>query len=52
MDAAIRHVLSERDFRAGDYSVGYQVCNQATQAAWPINDAVSKTRPTTPSTLA
>ena len=31
MDAAIRYVLSERDFRAGDYSVGYQVCDEATQ---------------------
>lgn len=29
MDAAIRFVLSERDFRAGRHSVGYQVCDEA-----------------------
>jgi branched-chain amino acid transport system substrate-binding protein len=30
MDAAIRYVLGEHDFRAGPYSVGYQACDEAT----------------------
>jgi DNA-binding SARP family transcriptional activator/ABC-type branched-subunit amino acid transport system substrate-binding protein len=30
MDAAIRHVLRQRRFRAGRHSVGYQVCDEAT----------------------
>jgi DNA-binding SARP family transcriptional activator/ABC-type branched-subunit amino acid transport system substrate-binding protein len=30
MDAAIRHVLRQRRFRAGRHSVGYQICDETT----------------------